>query len=236
MGIPLAVAIVIAGLTQHLVGNEVLTGAVALDNGGHHVLGNIGIVGQQLFGILGQAVAAIAEAGVIIVSTNTGVEADTRDDSLGVETLDLSIGVEFVEVADTQGEVGVGKEFHGLCLSHTHQENRDGASPPALPRKGGSLRVLAGTDGAFEKEGGEGFGLGFCLGVANGSDGGILLVPLLVALCREYLGIAYDDAAGIEVVVEGLALTEELRREEEVELLALEGGVRQELQGVLDIE
>ena len=97
-------------------------------------------------------------------------------------------------------------------------------------------RILAGTDGAFEKEACEGFGLGFRLGVANGSDGGILLVPLFVALCREYLGIAYDDAAGIEVVVEGLALAQELGREEQVELLALEGGVCQELQGVLDIE
>ena len=122
MGIPLAVAIVIAGLTQHLVGNEVLTGAVALDNGGHHVLGNIGIVGQQLFGVLRQTVAAIAEAGVIIVGTDTGVEADTRNDSLGVETLDLGIGVEFVEVADTESEVGVGEQFHGLGLSHTHQK------------------------------------------------------------------------------------------------------------------
>ena len=124
-GIPLAVAVVIAGLTQHLVGNEVLTGAVALHNGGHHVLGNIGIVGQQLFGILGQAVAAIAEAGVVIVGTDTGVEADTRDDSLGVETLDLGIGIEFVEVADTESEVGVGKEFYSFCLGHTHQETRD---------------------------------------------------------------------------------------------------------------
>ena len=60
MGIPLAAGLVIACLTEYLVGNEVLTGAVALYNGGHHVLGHIGIVGQQLFGVLRQTIAAIA--------------------------------------------------------------------------------------------------------------------------------------------------------------------------------
>ena len=125
VSIPLAVAIVIAGLTQDLISNEVLTGAVALHNGGHHVLGNIGIVGQQLFGVLGQAVAAIAEAGVVIVGADTGVEADTRNDGLGVETLDLGIGIELVEVADTQGKIGVGEQFDCFCFRHTHEETRD---------------------------------------------------------------------------------------------------------------
>ena len=114
-----------AGLTQHLVGNEVLTGAVALDDGGHHILRHVGIVGQELFGVLWQAVAAIAEARVVIVGADTGIKTDARDDCLTVETLDLGIGIELVEVADTQGEVGVGEELHRLGLGHAHQETRD---------------------------------------------------------------------------------------------------------------
>ena len=44
---------VVTCLPQYLVGNEVLAGAVALDNGGHHVLRYLGIVGEQLLGVLG---------------------------------------------------------------------------------------------------------------------------------------------------------------------------------------
>ena len=44
---------------------------------------------------------------------------------------------------------------------------------------------------------------------------------------RHDLGVAHDDAAGIEVVVEGLALAEELGREEQVQFLHAALGVLQ---------
>ena len=53
--IPLTAGFVIASLAKDFVGNEVLTGAIALDNGGHHVPGDVGIVGQQLLGVLREA-------------------------------------------------------------------------------------------------------------------------------------------------------------------------------------
>ena len=86
MGIPLAAGLVIAGLAKHLVGNEVLTGAVALDNGGHHLLGHIGIVGQELLGVLRQAVAAIAKRWVIIVCADTWIETNTRNNGLRIQS------------------------------------------------------------------------------------------------------------------------------------------------------
>ena len=55
---------------QHLVGHEVLAGAVGLDDGLDQVLGHVLVVGQQLLGVLGQAVAAVAEAGVVVVGPN----------------------------------------------------------------------------------------------------------------------------------------------------------------------
>ena len=48
---------------QHLVGHEVLAGAVGLDDGIDQILRHVPVVGQQLLGVLGQAVAAVAEAG-----------------------------------------------------------------------------------------------------------------------------------------------------------------------------
>lgn len=53
--------VVPSGKTKHLVGNEVLARAVALYDGRHHVLGNVGVVGEQLLGVFRQAVAAVAE-------------------------------------------------------------------------------------------------------------------------------------------------------------------------------
>ena len=48
---------------QYLVGHEVLAGAVGLHDGLDQVLRHAPVVGQQLVGVLGQAVAAVAEAG-----------------------------------------------------------------------------------------------------------------------------------------------------------------------------
>lgn len=122
---PSAVGGVVTGLLQHGIGDVVLTGAVALHNGRHHILGHILVVGQQLFRVLRQTVASVAEARVIIMRTDAGIQADTVDDGLSVQTLHLGIGIQLVEVADTQSQVGIGKEFHGLGLLHAHEETRD---------------------------------------------------------------------------------------------------------------
>ena len=212
----LRTVVVPAGLAQHGVGDVVLARAVALDDGGHHVLRHVLVVGEQLFGVLGQAVAAVAERGVVVVGADAGVEADALNDGAGVEALDFGIGIEFVEVADAEGEVGVGEEFDGLGFLHAHKQGVD---------------VF--LEGAFLQQAGEEAGVGFGVGVADGGDGGVLFVKFLAF---NLFGTAHDDAAGVEVVVEGLALAEKLGREEEVEVLALEVGIEEELQGVALVE
>ena len=71
---------VIPGFLQHSIGDVVLARAVALHDGGHHVLRHVLVVGQQLLGVLGQAVAAVAEARVVVVRADARVEADAFDD------------------------------------------------------------------------------------------------------------------------------------------------------------
>ena len=97
------VVVVIAGHAQHAVGDEVLAGAVALDDGLDEVLRHVGIVGQQLLGVLGQAVAAVAETGVVVVAADARVEAHAGDNRLGVKAFHLGVSVEFVEVTHSQG-------------------------------------------------------------------------------------------------------------------------------------
>ena len=65
-------------------------------------------VGQQLLGVLGQAVAAVAEAGVVVVGADAWVHAHAVDDLLRVEPLHLRIGVQLVKVGDAHSQVGVG--------------------------------------------------------------------------------------------------------------------------------
>ena len=60
---------------QHLVGHEVLAGAVGVHDGLDQVLGHVLVVGQQLLGVLGQAVAAVAEAGVVVVAADARLQA-----------------------------------------------------------------------------------------------------------------------------------------------------------------
>ena len=62
---------------QHLVGNEVLTGAVGIHDGLDQILGHVAVVGKQLLGVLGQAVAAVSEAGVAVVGADARPKAHT---------------------------------------------------------------------------------------------------------------------------------------------------------------
>ena len=80
---------------------------IAVD-GLHQVLGNVLVVGQQLLGVLGQAVAAVAEAGVVVVASDARLQAHAVDDVAGVEAADLTVGVELVEVDYAEDKVGVG--------------------------------------------------------------------------------------------------------------------------------
>ena len=148
--------------------------------------------------------------------TDARIQADALDDGASVETLDLGVGVEFVEVAHAEGEVGVGEEFDGLSLLHAHEQGVD--------------VVL---DSALLQQVGEGLGEGFGVGVADGGNGGVLFVKLLAF---DTLWVAHDDAAGIEVVVERFALAQKFGREEQVEMVAFEFGFEQELQGVALVE
>ena len=175
---------------QHLVGDEVLAGAVGVHDGLDQVLGHVPVVGQQLLGVLGQAVAAVAEAGVVVVRSDARLQADAVDDVAGVEAADLAVGVELVEVGHAQRQVGVGEELHRLGLGGAQHELRDANSSVGVHAlQLGGVRPLG-------KQTCEALG---------GRDGvGVLLRR------------AHHDAAGVQVVVERLALAQELRTEEDL--------------------
>ena len=175
---------------QHLVGDEVLAGAVGLDDGLDQVLRHVLVVGQQLLGVLGQAVAAVAEAGVVVVAADARLQADAVDDVAGVEAADLAVGVELVEVGHAQRQVGVGEQLDGLGLGGAQHELRD-----ALGAVGVHALQLGGI-GTLREQAGEALGGGHCVGVV--------------------LGRAHHDAAGVQVIVERPALAQELRAEEDL--------------------
>ncbi len=64
-----------------------------------HVL----VVGQQLFGILGQAISPVAEAGIVVVVADSGVEAHAINDLLGIEPMGGGVGVELIKVGHAHG-------------------------------------------------------------------------------------------------------------------------------------
>ena len=115
---------IVSRLFQHAVGDVVLACAVAVHNGLDEVLRHIVEVGQQLLGVLREAVSAITEGGVVIVSTNSRIQTDALNDGPGVEAFHLCISVQFVEEADAQGQVSIGEELHGFRLGGTHEEHR----------------------------------------------------------------------------------------------------------------
>ena len=56
---------------------------------------------------------------------DTRVKAYTVDDGLSVQALHFGIGVKFIEIRNTQGKIGVGKEFHRLRFRQAHEEGID---------------------------------------------------------------------------------------------------------------
>lgn len=206
VGAPVAVGVVPSGLLQHAVGDEVLSGAVALNDGPDQVLGDVGVIRQQLLGVLRQTVASVTEGGVVVVGSDTGIETDSLDDGLRVETLYLGISVQLVEVADAKGEIGVGEELDGLCFLGPHVERGNVLFQCSL----------------FEQSGESVRGIGHAVDVGDGENS---LVGSTMLIAFHELGGAGHDAAGIEVVVERLALAQELGEEEEVEFLRPLGGV-----------
>ena len=75
---------VIACLLEYGISNIVLSGTVALYDCLNQVLWNIGIVCQELLGILWQAITTIAEAWVVVMGTDSWVETYAIDDCLGI--------------------------------------------------------------------------------------------------------------------------------------------------------
>ena len=174
---------------QHLVGHEVLAGAVCLHDGLDQVLRHVLVVRQQLLGVLGQAVAAVAEAGVVVVRADARLQAHAVDDVAGAEAADLAVGVELVEVGHAQRQVGVGEQLHGLGLGGAQHELRDAH---------GAVRVDAlelGGVCALGKQAGELLRRGDGIGIV--------------------LRRSHHDTGGVQVVVERLALAQELGAEED---------------------
>ena len=105
---------VITCFGKYAIGNEILAGTIAFYDGFDEIFRHILIVGKELLGIFRQAIAAVSEGRVVVMRTDTRIETNAFYNLLGIQTFHLCVGVEFVEVADTQSEIGVCEEFHGF--------------------------------------------------------------------------------------------------------------------------
>lgn len=110
---------------QNHVGDVLLPDIVGVDDGGNHGLGDAFVIGAKLLGVFRKAVTTVTEGRVIIMAANARVEADSFDNILSVEMLELGVGVEFVKVSDTKGKVGVCEEFDGLGFGGMHKFDWD---------------------------------------------------------------------------------------------------------------
>ena len=59
------------------------------------------------------------------MTANAGIQADTLDNLSGIQALHLGIGIQFVEVADTQCQISVSEQFNSLCLGKAHKQSID---------------------------------------------------------------------------------------------------------------
>ena len=53
------------------------------------------------------------------------IQTYTLNDRLRIQSLHLRIGIQLVEIAYSQSQIGIGKQFHGLRLFHSHEQGGD---------------------------------------------------------------------------------------------------------------
>ena len=168
------------------VGDEVLADRVGLDDRFDHRLGHIAVIGEQLLGVFGEAVSAVAKRRIVVMAADTGIHAHTVDDLLRVESLGLRVSVELVEVADAHREVSVGEQLDRFRFGGVGDQCGD------------DLRFLAGTlflsARAFEKELGEHPGLLVLVLVRTDDDAAGMQVVI------ESLGFAQELRAEDDVL------------------------------------
>ncbi len=128
------------------------------------------------------------------MSPNTGIQTYSEDNGLRIQAFYLCISIQFIEVADPKGQIGIGTELHSLSFFQAHKQCVD---------------IL--FDGPFLQKSGKRMGRFFKrLNIGDCTNGIILLLePLIV----DDLGNTHNNATWIEVVVESFALTQEFRRE-----------------------
>ena len=110
---------------QYGIGNVVLAGAVGFYYGLDEVLWHILVICQKLLGILGKAIAAIAERRIVIIVAYSWIKTHTTNDALGVETLHLGVCIQLIEVAYSECQIRIGEELDSLCFLHAHKQTRD---------------------------------------------------------------------------------------------------------------
>ncbi len=216
--IPLSILVVVACFTEDSICNVVLSSTIALHDSSHHVLWHILIVGEELLGVLRQTVTAITEAWIVVMRSNTRIQTNACNDSSRVESLHFRIRIELIDIADAKSEIGICEEFNSLCLFKSHEQG---------------VNVL--LDSSLLQQLSESASKGLCLWIANCFDSSILLVPLLLFTSRQHLWIANDDARRPKVVLQRLALTQELWREQQVEVVTFQCRISQELQRILHV-
>ena len=124
------------------------------------------------------------------MAADARLQAHAVDDVAGVEAADLAVGVELVEVGHAQRQVGVGEELHGLGLGGAQHQLRDAH---------GTVGVHA-----LEFRGVRPLGKQACKALGSRDSVDVILRR------------AYHDARRMQVVIERLALTQELRAEEDL--------------------
>ena len=57
------------------------------------------------------------------MSTDTRIKADAVDNLLGIQPLHLCIGIQFIEVANTQSQISISKQLNRFCFGKTHEQS-----------------------------------------------------------------------------------------------------------------
>ncbi|MNY28844.1 hypothetical protein D3C86_1628460 [compost metagenome] len=87
------------------------------------------------------------------MTANTWVQPHAFNDLAAVKPMSLGIGIQFVEISDPHGEVGVGKQLDRFRLRAVGQQNRYVLLDGTLLQEGGKTFSTLGTFTHYDARG-----------------------------------------------------------------------------------
>ena len=110
---------------QHLISDIILSRPIRLHDRFDQIFRHVLIIRQKLLCIFWQAITTITKGRIVVKFTDSWIQTDTIDNFFCLKSFHFCIGIQFIEIGNPHGQIGIGKEFHRFRFRESHEAGRN---------------------------------------------------------------------------------------------------------------